>query len=750
MVKPPSLVDRFAAAQRAAALEDVDVLLQHALAALDCDSSDAIAWFNFANLLSEHRLYREAALLMCRCVRLQPMQPRVLQAFGALLVQSNQLEAAERILSLAVRLHPDLADAWSLRAQALARLLRFDAAIESYERCLQLQPLAATYLNDLAICLRVAGRLDQALTRYGQALVQRPGDSALLYNRGLTLLTRELSAEAWLAYEARFNVWEQEGRSRLQASPQGQRWNGAGPWPQQLLLVGEQGLGDVLQFVRYAPLLLERVARLQLCVPEKLIGLLRSSLPEAIELLAPEVLESQPAVPWLALMSLPSLLGITEANSVPQHPYLRVSIGRIEAWRARLRRECELMIGVHWQGNPMAETAYLQGRSMPLEQLAPLAALPGVRLLSLQRGSGAEQLAACSFRSAFVADQDELSALLDFEDTAAMVACCDVVVTSDSALAHLSAALGVPTHLLLHPFPDWRWGLDGANCHWYPSLRLYRQGLGESWRPVVLRLATELARQLLPEMAKGWWRAAVITMDAASERFAAFAEANAHLINRLEPWQAVDGRRFDRRQAEVSGLYSEAGLQVKGLTAGTIGCAASHRSLWESCLISNTPLLVLEDDVITHPGLELFIEAHRSELETCHVALFGCNTDSVLQARTAQGLTLTAVMEPTYPTQEWITAALAATDPEQVTFLALLKACGLCCYLITPCGAQVMLERSFPLTPLPTFMPLLRQSQLPGIALDWRLCALYPELDALICHPFLAYSPNSDSSTKKL
>jgi GR25 family glycosyltransferase involved in LPS biosynthesis/tetratricopeptide (TPR) repeat protein len=747
MEMPSSFMDCLLAAQHAAKDDDVDALRRAALAAMDCGSSDAIGLLQLGTLLSEHLLYREAALLLCRCVRLQPSSPHMLQALGALLVQSDQLEAAESTLSLAVRLDSNLADAWLLRAQALARLLRFDAAIESYERCLQLQPLDATHLNDLAICLRVVGLLDQALEHYGQALERQPEDPCLHYNRSLTLLTQGHSAEGWQAHEARFDVWEQEGLTRLQASPSGERWNVAGPWPQQLLLVGEQGLGDVLQFVRYLPQLLERVPRLQLCVPAKLIGLLRCSLPDAIELLSPEELALQPAQPWLALLSLPWLLGITESNSFPQQPYLKVADERIEAWRGRLRQQGELLIGVHWQGNPTAEFAYRQGRSLPLEQLAPLVALPGVRLLSLQRGSGAEQLAGCSFASAFVADQDQISTVLDFEDTAAMVACCDLVVTSDSALAHLAGGLGVSTHLLLHPFPDWRWGLEGDRCHWYPSLRLHRQGLAESWRAVVLRLTSELARQHPPQQAAGWWRVAVITMDAASERFAAFSEANAHLISRLEPWQGVDGRRLDWRQAVVSGLYSEAGLQVKGLTAGTIGCAASHRRLWESCLISGKPLLILEDDVVTHPGLVRFIEDHRARLEGCHIALFGCNTDSVLQARTAQGLTLTCAMQPAHPPQDWIAGALENTDPDRATFLDLIKACGLCSYMLTPEGARFLLEHCFPLSEITTFMPLLPR-QLPGIAIDWRLCDLYDQMRALIVYPFLAFTPNTKSSTR--
>jgi GR25 family glycosyltransferase involved in LPS biosynthesis len=188
-------------------------------------------------------------------------------------------------------------------------------------------------------------------------------------------------------------------------------------------------------------------------------------------------------------------------------------------------------------------------------------------------------------------------------------------------------------------------------------------------------------------------------------------------------------------------------LQVKGLTAGTIGCAASHRRLWESCLISGTPLLILEDDVVTHPGLARFIEAHRARLEGCHIALFGCNTDSVLQARTAQGLTLTCAMQPAHPSQDWIAGALENTDPDRATFLDLIKACGLCSYWLTPEGARFLLEHCFPLSEHTTFVPLLRR-QLPGIAIDWKLCSLYEQMNSLVVYPFLAFTPNTESATR--
>lgn len=136
----------------------------------------------------------------------------------------------------------------------------------------------------------------------------------------------------------------------------------------------------------------------------------------------------------------------------------------------------------------------LQGRSLPLEALAPLAAAFEGSLLSLQKGPGSEQLASCSFRQRFVRCQEQVEAAWDFDDAAALIAACDLVLTTDTAVAHLAGGMGHPTWLLLQHVPDWRWGLEGESTFWYPSLRLFRQRQRGDWADVIARVAAELGR----------------------------------------------------------------------------------------------------------------------------------------------------------------------------------------------------------------------------------------------------------------
>ncbi|MFM7264493.1 MAG: glycosyltransferase family 9 protein, partial [Cyanobium sp.] len=198
--------------------------------------------------------------------------------------------------------------------------------------------------------------------------------------------------------------------------------------------------------------------------------------------------------PWLPLLSLPGLLGVGPEQPLVPAPYLQVPESLVETWRQRLAGERRPLLALHWQGNPDHERRHARGRSLPLEAFAPLAERSGASFLSLQKGPGSEQLAACSFRHRFVAAQEAIDQSWDFLETAAILAACDHLICADSAVAHLAGGLGHPTALLLKTNPDWRWGLEGERSFWYaPSLRLFRQLRRGDWHEVVGRVAATLA-----------------------------------------------------------------------------------------------------------------------------------------------------------------------------------------------------------------------------------------------------------------
>ena len=196
------------------------------------------------------------------------------------------------------------------------------------------------------------------------------------------------------------------------------------------------------------------------------------------------------------MLSVCAALQATPQQLAAAVPYLQVPDALIAAWRQRLQRDGRPLIAVHWQGNPEMETGGSRGRSLPLESLAPLSRVAPLRLVSLQKGAGSEQLTACTFRASFVAAQEEVDRAWDFLDSAAILRCCTLLITADSGLAHLAGGLGIPVWLLLKRVPDWRWGLQGETTLWYPSMRLFRQRQDGDWPELIERVCRELAAHL--------------------------------------------------------------------------------------------------------------------------------------------------------------------------------------------------------------------------------------------------------------
>jgi hypothetical protein len=329
-----------------------------------------------------------------------------------------------------------------------------------------------------------------ALPAEGRESSMRPHDADAHGNLALLDLLEGDYDRGWPGSEWRFRG--PAGLALLIARPAGPRWGGeALPAGTSLLLVAEQGLGDTLQFVRYLPLLRQRGMAVRLCVPPALHRLLEASGLEN-EPLTPAEGQNWSG-PWLPLLSLPGLLGVSRERPLVQAPYLRVPEELVASWRRRLADERRPLLALHWQGNPEHERRHARGRSLPLDTFAPLARSGEATFLSLQKGFGAEQLTACPFRDRFVAAQEEIDQTWDFLETAAILSACDRLICADSGVAHLAGGLGHPTWLLLKDIPDWRWGLEGESSFWYPSgLRLFRQRRRGDWGEVVGRVAAAL------------------------------------------------------------------------------------------------------------------------------------------------------------------------------------------------------------------------------------------------------------------
>ena len=390
------------------------------------------------------------------------------------------LAYAEKSLALVA----DQADSLSTHASILMALGRHEDALAFYDRALQLKPDFAEALNNRGSALRELKRLDEALAFYDRALEVKPDFADAFNNRGMLRLLVGRYPEGWADHEWR---WETDSVLTRRPAINAQPWQGEDLTGRRIAIFSEQGLGDIIQFARYLPLLVQRGATVTFSAPQNLMRLL-GPLHAQIELVG-AIDGREPFDFQCALMSLPRWFG-TELHSIPNEvPYLSAEADLVARWKKKLAGH-GFKVGIAWQGAPGA--AIDQGRSIPLAEFVPLSRLPGVRLISLQKTHGLDQFAGLP-ADAKVETLAEFDAGPDaFVDTAAVMSTLDLVITSDTSIAHLAGASGRPTWVALKYVPDWRWLLDRDDSPWYPTMRLFRQETAGDWKPVFARIEHEL------------------------------------------------------------------------------------------------------------------------------------------------------------------------------------------------------------------------------------------------------------------
>ena len=297
----------------------------------------------------------------------------------------------------------------------------------------------------------------------------------------------------WKKYEARA---KRKGlRRKSHALPNCKEWNGEILKKNtELLLVTEQGYGDTLQFIRFALFLKKQGINVSICAQPKLHSLIKASGIDSAPL-SPEQASRTTTGLWTPLLSVPMHLNVSPDNPITTEPYLKTTDELNDKWKSILSEEKRPIIGINWQGNPEVEKSTQRGRSLPLETFSAVANRSQASLLSLQKGFGSEQLKNCSFQDKFVGCQGQINDTWDFLETAAIIANCDLIITSDTSVAHLAGSIGKPTWLLLKKTPDWRWGLEGETTFWYPSVRLFRQSKKGNWDEVLQRVSNALEEE---------------------------------------------------------------------------------------------------------------------------------------------------------------------------------------------------------------------------------------------------------------
>lgn len=437
---------------------------------------------NRANILLQLGRSEEAILACDDVLKRDPAHPQCLAVHGAALSMLGRLGEALASLDKAVRENPAAPDAWLNRANVLQGLNRHPESVVCYREALRLKPHYPEALSGLGVALKEAGEIAAALACFDEALAHKPNYPDARNNRAGALLLKGLLKEGFEDFESRWDRSNAPPKTLVSDLP---RWEGQDLAGRKIAVWDEQGLGDLIQFSRYLCCLAEAGAEVTFLCRKSMHRLLRT-LPAPIRLA--ETLDPQEGFAFQsALMSLPHGFQ-TSLETIPAPvPYLHPEPSLVEKWARRIG-SAGFRIGVAWQGNKFIN---LQ-RSIPLPCFAPLAAIDGVRLIGLMKDQGAIEVEAACGRFAIESLGDGFDSGLDsFVDCAAAMETLDLVVTSDTAIAHLAGALGRPVFVALKCVPDWRWLLGREDSPWYPTMRLFRQTEKEKWQPVFEQIAAK-------------------------------------------------------------------------------------------------------------------------------------------------------------------------------------------------------------------------------------------------------------------
>ncbi len=485
--------------------------------AIETDPAFPDAYGNRGTLLAEMKRFPEALADLETAVKLRPGNPTDLCNHAAVLLDLGRLDEALAGCDRALALMPSLAPALYNRAEIMTKLGRHAEALKDYDQAIALVPNNPASHSNRAAVLKQMGRLDEALAAIERALALDPNSIETITNRGnigyeqgrlddaVADYDRALKAQPEFAeashgralvaltqgdWETGFRLYEVRGQLKSPAyrALGHPRFSDPAAPGERLLLLCEQGLGDTIQFSRFAPLLAARGCDATLLAPANLRRLL--STLEGVTIAG---IDDAPPVNghptrWLPLMSAPGVLGVRPDNVPGAVPYLKAEPERIAHWAAWLGNE-GLRIGINWSIGTIPGWFGRQ-RNVPLPAFAPLAEMSGARLISLQKGPPLEQIARVPFGGRIERPDAGFDAGADaFLDTAALMMSLDLVVTCDTSVAHLAGALGRPVFVALPAVADWRWLRERDDTPWYPTMRLFRQDKPQDWSGVFARIA---------------------------------------------------------------------------------------------------------------------------------------------------------------------------------------------------------------------------------------------------------------------
>jgi tetratricopeptide (TPR) repeat protein len=470
-------------------LDEALVSYQHALR---LNPNFADVYNNVGNVLVDQKKLDQAIHNYRSALRINPGRAQVHFNLGIALERQGDLDAAILSYRQALRLNPNYVEVEVNLGNTLAAQGKPEEAIRCYEQILKVKPKDAEAFTNIGNVHRDLGRFAEALACFERAVLCDATRAGPHHNRALLWLLMGQWSVGWPEYEWRWQTTDFRRHDFRQP-----RWDGSPLGGRTLVVVAEQGLGDTIQFIRYIPLLQPFGGRVIFQCQAPLQRLLVGCAG-----LADVTIQGAPLPPfdfYIPLLSLPGVLGTNPTNVPAVVPYFNADPQLEEHWRRELEPLKGFKIGIAWQGS--LEYRYDRQRSISLVHFARLAARRDIHLISLQKGPGSEQLT--SYLTGLAPPEKskwlDLATKLDevsgaFMDTAAVMKSLDLVISSDTAIAHLAGALAVPVWVALPLIPDWRWLLEREDSPWYPTMRLFRQTRSGNWNDVFDRIAAELNR----------------------------------------------------------------------------------------------------------------------------------------------------------------------------------------------------------------------------------------------------------------
>ena len=436
-------------------------------------------------LLFEAGRDQDAAIYFQHLVQLYPQNTIALIILGVILTQLGDHPAAFAVAGKSIALAPDAWEGYRTIANLLLDQIDVDRASIFFQRSLMIDPNLAEVHSHYGLALQEAGRIEEARIAFCHSLVLEPGNPRLIYNFGILELSRGNLKDGLRYYE-----WRLQSKSARTNDYAGPIWNGSDLRNKHILIAQEQGLGDTLQICRYLPMLQDLGAKVSFAIYPELLSLF-SNFGANINLVTRDLPVTGYDC-WLPMMSLPYMFKTRLDNIPAAVPYLHIAPKLIKEAAACLIPGHKKKIGLVWSGNPNHKND--RNRSISLDYLTPLLGFDQFDFYVLQIDIRQDDRATYDLLTPGRLKPRPVDQT-DFTATAALIMNMDLVISVDTAVAHLAGALGKPLWLLLPANPDWRWLLDREDSPWYPSARLFRQHLRGDWAGVIQRVGDALDRQ---------------------------------------------------------------------------------------------------------------------------------------------------------------------------------------------------------------------------------------------------------------